>query len=105
MKLNCLKVTTHILTDLGKVSDLDIGTNMAAMNIQLVDVKQRDIGIEDMVSIFVEELADIPNAKIKVDLGSHVGGPGAQIQFYLLGQDLDKLEELKNEIMAKLSAV
>ena len=38
------KEVTHILTDLGKVSDLDIGTNMAAMNIQLVDVKQREAG-------------------------------------------------------------
>ena len=99
------KEITHILTDLGKVSDLDIGTNMAAMNIQLVDVKQRETGIQDMVSVFVKELADIPNAKIKVDLGSHVGGPGAQIQFYLLGQDLDKLEVLKNEIMAKIKDV
>ncbi len=99
------KEVTHILTDLGKVSDLDIGTNMAAMNIQLVDVKQREAGIQDMISLFVNELADIPNAKIKVDLGSHTGGPGAQIQFYLLGQDLDKLEELKNEIMAKIKDV
>jgi len=99
------KEVTHILTDLGKVSDLDIGTNMAAMNIQLVDVKQREIGIEDMISVFVKELADIPNAKIKVDLGSHVGGPGAQIQFYLLGQDLDKLEELKNQIMTKIKDI
>ena len=96
---------THILTDLGKVSDLDIGTNMAAMNIQLVDVKQRSEGIQDMVSAFVRELSDIPNAKIKVDIGSHTGGPGAQIQFYLLGQELDKLEELKNEIMVKIKDV
>ncbi len=99
------KEVTHILTDLGKVSDLDIGTNMAAMNIQLVDVKQRAIGLQDMISVLVKELADIPNAKIKVDLGSHTGGPGAQIQFYLLGQDLDKLEELKNQIMAKIKDV
>ena len=99
------KEVIHILTDLGKVSDLDIGTNMAAMNIQLVDVKQRSAGIQDMVSAFVRELSDIPNAKIKVDLGSHTGGPGAQIQFYLLGQELDKLEELKNEIMVKIKDV
>ncbi len=99
------KEVTHILTDLGKVSDLDIGTNMAAMNIQLVDVKKRDAGVQDMVSVFVKELADIPNAKVKVDLGSHTGGPGAQIQFYLLGQNLDKLEELKNEIMTKIKDV
>ncbi len=99
------KEVEHMLTDLGKVSDLDIGTNMAAMNVQLVDVKKRKIGVQDMVSVFVNELADIPNAKIKVDLGSNVGGPGAQVQFYLLGQDLDKLEELKNKIMQKISDV
>ncbi len=99
------KEVIHMLTDLGKVSDLDIGTNMAAMNVQLVDAKDRNVGLQEMISVFVKELADIPNAKIKVDLGSHVGGPGAQIQFYLLGQDLDKLEELKSEIMTKIKDV
>ena len=30
----------YLLTNLGKMSDLDIGTNMAVMNVQLVDVKR-----------------------------------------------------------------
>lgn len=96
---------TQMLTDLGKISDLETGTNMAAMNVQLVDVKQRDIGLQDMISVFVRDLADIPNAKIKVDLASRMGGPGAQVQFYLLGQDLEKLEELKDVIIAKVKDV
>lgn len=96
---------TQMLTDLGKISDLETGTNMASMNVQLVDVKQRDIGLQDMISVFVRDLADIPNAKIKVDLASRMGGPGAQVQFYLLGQDLEKLEELKNVIIAKVKDV
>lgn len=96
---------TQMITNLGKISDLETGTNMASMNIQLVDVKQRDIGLQEMVSVFVRDLADIPNAKIKVDLASRMGGPGAQVQFYLLGQDLEKLEELKHIIVKKINDV
>ncbi|MCG6912877.1 efflux RND transporter permease subunit, partial [bacterium BMS3Abin03] len=92
----------HILTSLGKLSDLDIGTNMAVMNVQLVDVKEREIGLEDMISIFVNELADIPNAKIKVDVGSGMGEGGAPVQFFLMGQDQNELIKYKDIVMSKI---
>jgi hydrophobic/amphiphilic exporter-1 (mainly G- bacteria), HAE1 family len=95
----------YILTDLGKKSDLDLGANMASVIVQLVDVKDRDVTMSEMVPVFVGELADIPNARIAVDFANNMGGPGAPITFYLLGQDLDKLEELKNEIMVKIKDV
>ena len=95
----------HMLTNLGRMSELDIGTNMALMDVQLVDAKDRNISLQDMISVFVRELADVPNARIKVDLGSSSGGPGAPVQFFLMGQDLDKLEEFKNEIVAKIKDV
>lgn len=96
---------TQMLTNLGKISDLETGTNMASMNVQLVDVKQRDIGLQDMISVFVRDLADVPNAKIKVDLASRMGGVGAQIQFYLLGQEVEKLEELKEIVVQRIKDV
>jgi hydrophobic/amphiphilic exporter-1 (mainly G- bacteria), HAE1 family len=95
----------HILSDLGKKSDLDLGSNMATMIVQLVDVKERDIPISGMTTKFVSDLADVPNAKISIENASNMGGPGAPITFYLLGQDLAKLEELKNEIMEKINDV
>ncbi len=58
-----------------------------------------------MRDLFVKELSDMPNARIKVDLASNTGGPGAPVEFYLLGQDLDKLEELKNEIVGKVKDI
>ncbi len=94
-----------MLTDLGKKGDLDIGTNMALMTVQLVDVKDREIGIQDMISVFVKDLSDVPNAKIQVDLADNMGGPGAPVQFYLLGQDLSTLESLKNKIMDNIKDV
>ncbi len=96
---------TYMLTDFGKLGGLDIGTNLAAMTLQLVDVNERDYGIQKMVSVFVNELADIPNAKIKVNLASQMAGPGAPIQFFLLGQDLDMLEKLKIDIIEKIKDV
>lgn len=95
----------HILTSLGKLSDLDIGTNMARMDVQLVDVKEREIGLEDMISVFVNELADIPNAKIKVDVASGMGEGGAPVQFYLMGQDQEELIKYKNIVLAKIHDV
>jgi hydrophobic/amphiphilic exporter-1 (mainly G- bacteria), HAE1 family len=95
----------HILTDLGRLSFLDLGSNMGMMTVQLVERSERDLGVEEMIGIFVEELASIPNARIKVFNATEAGGPGAPVQFYLLGYDLDILEEKKDEIMALIHDV
>lgn len=104
-RLKNYKEVKHVLTNLGKLSDLDIGTNMASMDVQLVDVKERDFGLQDMITSFVKKLSDIPNAKIKVDVGEHMGGQEAPIQFFLMGQDLDELERLKDQVLAKVHDV
>ncbi len=92
----------YVLTNLGYISDLNTGTNMARMDVQLIDVKVREVKLKNMIDIFVRELADIPNAKIVVDYGSGSGMEGAPIQFYLQGQELAKLEELKEKIIEKV---
>jgi hydrophobic/amphiphilic exporter-1 (mainly G- bacteria), HAE1 family len=92
----------HILTNLGKLSDLDIGTNMARMDIQLVDIDQREIGLQDMISVFVKELSDIPNAKIKVDVASGMGEGGAPVQFFLMGQEQEELMRYKDLVIERI---
>ncbi len=99
------KEVKHILTNLGKLSDLDVGTNMASIDVQLSDAKDRDIGLLDLISLLTADLADIPNAKIKVDVGSRMGGQEAPIQFFLLGQDLDELEMLKDKAVEKFKDI
>jgi len=101
-RLKNSKEVIHILSNLGKISDLDIGTNMASMDIQLVDANQRDASLQEMITRFVKELSDIPNARIKVDVGERMGGGEAPIQFFLMGQDLDELERLKDQVFAKI---
>jgi len=94
-----------IMTTLGRLTEIDVGTNMAFMNIQLIDKKERDIGRDERASVFVKELADIPNAKIKVTSVSDMGEGGAPIQLYLLGQDLTILGEYKDKIIEKIKDI
>ncbi len=104
-KINKYPEVVHMLTALGKISDLNTGSNMARIDIQLLDENQRDISIEEMIQNFVEDLSDIPNARILVDYSSGMGMGGAPIQFYLQGQELEILEEWKEKIIAETESI
>jgi hydrophobic/amphiphilic exporter-1 (mainly G- bacteria), HAE1 family len=104
-KLKQYPEVVNILTDLGRLGFLDIGANMGMITVQLVNKSDRDLGVAEMIDVFVEELAKVPNARIKVFNATETGGPGAPVQFYLLGYDLDILEELKEEIMTLVQDV
>ena len=65
------------------------------MIVQLCDVKERNIGLLDMIPIFTKELADIPNAKILVQIPNDMGGSDP-IEFFIQGQDMFALEKIKN---------
>ena len=63
----------HILTTLGSLSSLDRGTNMAKINIKLVDADERDLNSRQLANLFIRDLSDIPNAKIRVSAISGAG--------------------------------
>ncbi|MCX7735994.1 MAG: efflux RND transporter permease subunit [Candidatus Kapabacteria bacterium] len=92
----------HISYDIGQIGFLDVGTNMAKIDVKLVDVSQRDKSLQKMISIFVAQLADIPGAKIKVSKGTEMGEGTAPVTFYVLGQDIAVLEQLKEKIIKKV---
>ncbi|MDT3741247.1 MAG: efflux RND transporter permease subunit [Candidatus Kapabacteria bacterium] len=95
----------NILTNIGKSDDLNIGTNLSIMEVYLNDAKFRTVSVQDYVNKIINDLANLPNANIKVAVAENMAGPGAPIEFYLLGQNLDKLEVLKDEIMTKIKPV
>jgi HAE1 family hydrophobic/amphiphilic exporter-1 len=94
----------HILTQLGSISETDIGTNLANVMVKLVDAEEREISSEEAANLFIKELADIPNARIRVAATMPGAGGDAPIQFFLMGQDIDQLEMYKNEIMDRIKA-
>lgn len=95
----------HILTQLGSISETDIGTNLANIMVKLVDAEKREITSIEAANLFIKELSDIPNARIRVAAVSPGGGGDAPIQFFLMGQDVDQLEVYKNEIIAKIKTI
>lgn len=92
----------HIVSNIGSTG-FDTGTNIAAADIRLKDKKERSLSNLDLVNLLTAELADIPNAVIKVsDQGGMMAMGGSEVSFYLQGQDQDVLEELKFDVMDQI---
>jgi len=93
------------VSNLGRLSELDLGTNMALMEIYLVDVEERERGLLEMITTFTQEFSDVPNANIRVNPLSTSAGPGSPIDFFILGQDLEVLERYKDTLYTQLQDV
>jgi hydrophobic/amphiphilic exporter-1 (mainly G- bacteria), HAE1 family len=89
----------QILTSLGSQGRIDEGVNLAAMNVTLVDIKERDIATDKMVSILISELSQVANAKIKVSPQSSMSGGEAPVEFYLKGTNMVQLTELTEQFL------
>ncbi len=97
---------THLLTRLGAIGQLDVGTNMARMQVKMIDTEERDISPGEFAGLLMADLADIPNAVIRVSGSSSSGGPDdAAIGFSLQGQELDVLEEYAADLKERLGQI
>lgn len=99
------KEVKQILTKMGSLDETDIGTNLSKMMIKLVPAEERQTTSIAAAGMFIRELADIPNARIRVAAVSSVGRGDAPVQFYLLGQEVDLLEKYKDEILNKMKGI
>jgi HAE1 family hydrophobic/amphiphilic exporter-1 len=95
----------HIMTQLGSISETDIGTNLAKVMVKLVDAEERSISSVQAASRFIRELSDIPNARIRVAATAPGAGGEAPIQFFLMGQDIDQLEMYKRVVLNKIETI
>ncbi len=96
----------NIITELGKTTDINLGSNLARMDVNLVPVNKREHKLNYYISHFVKDFSNIPYARlITVDYKSFTSKNGAPVQFFVLGQNLDTLEVLKNKIMSKIKSV
>jgi hydrophobic/amphiphilic exporter-1 (mainly G- bacteria), HAE1 family len=96
----------HVVTTLGELSEDNTGSNLAKMDVKLVDTDQRKMSTNELNNLLLKDLAAIPNARIRSKvLNSIGGGGGSAVELYLYGQDVDKLEEIKSQVFAKMKDV
>ncbi|ACF15172.1 acriflavin resistance protein [Chloroherpeton thalassium ATCC 35110] len=96
----------HLLMNLGRINDYNVGTNLVLIKLKLVSVHERSESSEAFTSKIIQMLSDFPDIRLRVRAVSSIGGSEqAPILFYLMGQDNDLVNKYKDEILAKISDV
>ncbi len=104
-RLTLFEELQHVVITIGSISAMDQGTNLALVDVKLVDAANRDPSTIEMTSKFIEALSDIPNANIRVSAVSMIGGGDDPIAFNLLGQEVDTLEVYKNIVLDRIEDI
>lgn len=94
-----------VFGNIGKKDNLNTGSNLASITVKLCDSKDRQVSIDDMIRLIINDVRDIPNIKTIVRPGEIISGGQYPIQFYILGQDIDTLEKYKEIVVQKLKDV
>ncbi len=82
--------------------------NVATLLVKLEDKSRRHLGQQEIMARARAALVDLTHLKTSVELVPRVSGGGfraAAIQYCLRGQDLERLEELADQFMARLRGV
>lgn len=100
-RISKYKEVKFIVTNLGTQGQIDKGTNLASTDIQLVSADARTRTTNQMLGVLIADLASVPNARIKVTAAEAFGSGAAPIEFFLKGQDTDRMEVIKADILAR----
>jgi len=110
--LNNVPEATGMLTRVGGSSGGGFGggsraSNLATINLTLVDKEQRERTTTDVVEALRPLFQKVPEALITVSLNSAMGGGGAAspIEIQVYGEDPDQLIDLANEVEAVMKTV
>lgn len=96
------KEVVSLLTDIGKKDRLNIGSNLATMEIKLCDPSERKLSLSEMISVIKNQLGNITNVKINIKRKELMEGMTDPIEFYLIGQNIDTLEKFKDIVVNNL---
>jgi hydrophobic/amphiphilic exporter-1 (mainly G- bacteria), HAE1 family len=95
---------TTIVTTLGSLGGTSTGTNLAGVDVELIDIGRRERN-NVVAARIAEKLADIPGARIRVGTVSDMMGGGAAITFYLRGPDTATLADYALELRPRLQEI
>lgn len=93
-----------IVTTLGSAGMVSTGTNLASIDLELVDQEFRDR--DTLVAARIaEDLADIPGPRIRVSAATGDMGPSGGLTFYLQGTDTTELANYARELRPRLQDI
>lgn len=95
---------TTIVTTLGSTSGISSGTNLARMDVSLIDKTLRD-GDLIVAARIAEDLAMIPGPRIRVGRAADEMGGGGGVAFYLQGRDSATLASFARELRPRLTRI
>ena len=93
-----------ILATVGRISDTQVGTNRASINVNLIPVEKRKSN-QVIASAIIRTLSDIPNATIQVQAVSSFQGGQAPVSFFLYGDNLKKLESISGDLTGEMDSI
>ncbi|MBP7214168.1 MAG: efflux RND transporter permease subunit [Candidatus Kapabacteria bacterium] len=95
----------NIVSDLGKSSRTNLGSNLAIINVQLSDKADRKISQSELQEILNKELAKVKNAKITVNAGMGVEQGTSPLEFYIMGQNEYEVQKISDQVYNKVKDV
>jgi len=96
-----------VITHMGQLSTMDQGTNLAGLDIQLIDKELREDS-KTVATRMGSDLAAVPNARIRVlAISGAAGGMGssAPVEFYLQGDSMDDLILYSDQLKLKMEEI
>ncbi|GAA4401878.1 efflux RND transporter permease subunit [Nibrella viscosa] len=98
---------TNVFTNVGYTSSgiaTSSNSNIADLNVKLVDKKQRNISTEEFGQLLKKEVAQIPGVKVSVSPVGIVGAQQSPIMIAVKGTDLASIRKAAAQVMAVTKA-
>ncbi len=80
------------------------GNNLGAIRVELLESQERGIFFEDLAADWEEEVGDLPGVISLSVTGMEAGPPGAAIEIWLQGHDMETLKRAATEVKDKLAS-
>ncbi|QJW90362.1 efflux RND transporter permease subunit [Spirosoma taeanense] len=99
---------TNVFTNVGYTSSgiaTSSNSNVADMNVKLVDKAKRNVSTEDFGSRVKQEIAQIPGVRVTVSPVSIAGGTQAPIQIAIKGTDLVSIRQAAAQVKEVVQSV
>ncbi len=96
---NMFAVVGALINDRGGT---EVGTHLSTVRVELLETGRRGIYFKDIIEGWREEIGHIPGAETLTFAGDEIAPPGAPIEVWMQGKDMERLLAASGELKKKL---